>query len=206
MHEKKMRCAAACVVCACVVSVSQGAFSTEPDPMGFSTVRTMLGTEWSLASSSTHWSFDPVDDVAIASSPGAFITYTETLPEKPDAIGGGPDEWRLGVTTMEMSGLELPETYTDFRFNVVVDGAPMGVLSVPVSSETPQTAFIDIGELSGETDVRLRWLNPGNRFSENRPEMGLGVLQFAASTIPTPGTVGLALVGLSVMSRRRRAG
>lgn len=203
-HMRKMRRAVACVSCACAAGFANAGFSADADPGGFETIETMLGTDWTSALSYGAWSFDGGEGVASTEQRPAGITYTQTLPDKPASIGGGADTWRLGVTAKEMSGLELPETYTDFRFGVLVDGASVGELLVPVSSIEEQTAFIDIGVLSGEVDVQLRWLNPGTRFFENRPELGIGVIQFAASEIPTPGGVALAgLAGLAAVRRRR---
>lgn len=205
-HGRKMRRAVACVSCACAAGMANAGFSADADPGGFETIRTKLGTEWSVASSFTAWSFDPGAGIAVASGQLSSITYTETLPDKPASMGGGADAWRLGVTSKEMSGLELPETYTDFRFDVLVDGDSVGELAVPVSSSEEQTSFIEIGVLSGAVDVKLRWLNPGNRFFENRPELGIGVIQFAASEIPAPGVATLAgLAGIASLGRRRGA-
>jgi hypothetical protein len=201
-HGRKMRRAVVCAACACATGIANAGFSADADPGGFETIKTKLGTDWSVASSFTAWSFDPGAGVAVASGELSSITYRESLPDKPLSMGGGADAWRLGVTAREMSGLELPGTYTDFRLGVFIDGVSVGELAVPVSSVEEQTAFIDIGVVSGEVELRLRWLNPGTRFFQNRPELGIGVIQFAASEIPSPG--GAALAGLSVIAATGR--
>ena len=199
----RFACAVACALFAS--SVSAG-FVASPDPGGFTTVRSMLGTERVGVSGLGAWSFDVTEGVAIANgAPASFIDFASVLPEKSASLGGGADIWRLGVTAMEMSGLELPETYTEFRLAVILDGAQAGVLSIPVSSASEQTAFFDLGTLSGDVDVRLRWLNPGTRFFDNQPLLGIGVVQFAASEIPTPGASLLAGLGLLALTRRGRA-
>ncbi len=205
LWRKPVRFACA-VACASFASSVSAGFVATSDPGGFTTVQSKLGTEYSGLAGFGAWSFDVREGVAIAhSATASFIDFASVLPEKSASLGGGADTWRLGVTAMEMSGLELPETYTEFRIAVILDGVSAGVLSIPVSSTAEQTAFIDLGTLVGDVDVRLRWLNPGTRFFDNQPLLGIGVVQFAASEIPTPGASPLAGLGMPALTRRGRS-
>jgi len=200
--EQKLFLTVAAVTCA-LAGTSQAGLISTPDPGGFTTFESMLGTEESSAS--PRWSFDEIEGIAFTTSRLAPITYSTNLPEKPPAAGGGPDDWRVGVTAIDVSGTVVPATYTDFLLDVVVNNVSIGILAIPASDTVEQTAFIDIGAQLGDVDVVFMWLNPGDPFGLNRPELGIGVVQFSASTVPTPGTLVLGSIGIFALSRRRRA-
>lgn len=191
------------VVTCALAGTSQAGLVATPDPGGYTTYQSMLGTDEITAG--TQWSFDEPEGIAFTSSRRAPITYSAFLPEKPLAAGGGADDWRVGVTAIEMTGIVLPASYSEFLLDVMVDGVSVGVLSVPASGTLEHTAFIDIGAQLGTVDVALSWLNPGDPFSLGRPVLGIGVVQFSASEVPTPGTLVLGSLGFIALARRTRA-
>jgi len=185
-----------------VASSADASLFASPDPGGYITNQSYLGTEETAFG--LGWAFDGGQSIAQTSSRQSTITYSSSLPEKPLSAGGGPDLWRVGVTAIEMSGTILPASYPNFLLDVFVNGDSIGMLSIPASGTAEQTAFIDIGEQVGATDVAFRWLNPGVVDSFNNVVLGIGVVQFAASEVPTPGTLCLTGIGLFAATTRRR--
>ena len=178
-------------VVAGTVSTSFGSIvNPTADPLGSTTYQTLMGSEATPLHGARWYSIDQGD---------AVFTYwrNQQLEFSTDLA---EDDWRVGLTARNNG--DLPDSYTKFSVDVYVNDSFMSTVQLPAQTDY-QTTWFDIGEQSGETDLKLVWKNDywvPNVYDAN---IVVGAVQFGRS-VPAAPSVGLfAIVGLAAVRRRR---
>ncbi len=179
-------------------AVSHADVITTPDPGGYQTYTTLSGGE-GVPQGSARW-YDILDGeaqyTAWANMP---ISFSVDLPFEED------NEWRVGVTATNWTSgsVVLPPNYENFSVAVKANGKQVDNLLIPASDDAWNTAWLDLGAISGPISLELKWKNDSYSPNVYDANIAIGAVQFAGRSVPEPASLALLLLGAAVMSRRR---
>ena len=120
-------------------------------------------------------------------------------------LGDGVQPYMVGVTARNDTTLQLPDNYSQFKVSVSLNDQFVDFLFIDASDIEWNTSWLDVGELSGENKLTLKWVNDSYKAGSYDANFAVGAVQFAAY-IPAPGAGMLAVlsIGLAGPCRHRK--
>lgn len=122
-----------------------------------------------------------------------------------DAASLPEDNYMLGITVRNGGNLPLKDGYDNFKVDVSLNGQTVASNAAIVASDTDwNTRWFDVGQLSGDASLTVKWRNDSYRKNVYDANITYGAVTFAGQSIPAPSAAALACVGLAGLARRRR--